>query len=96
MAFQMASDGAGIAFLDRLSARGLDLSGVEFRPLAPARWVEFGCIRRRDTPLNANALAFLNVVRQLLEEIKERDPENADAIELANRDVGLSDCLRRS
>jgi DNA-binding transcriptional LysR family regulator len=96
MAFQMASDGAGIAFLDRLSARGLDHSGVEFRPLAPARWIEFGCVRRRDTPLNATALAFLNMVRQLIEEIKERDPKNAEAIELANNNVNIPERLRHS
>ena len=34
MAYQMASDGAGIAFFDRLSARGLNTEAVKFLPLS--------------------------------------------------------------
>lgn len=80
MACQMASDGVGIAFFDRLSARGLDLNGIEFRPLEPAKWIAFGYIRQRGEELSANATGFINAVRQTVEEFRRRDPENAAAI----------------
>ena len=51
MACQLAIDGAGIAVFDRMSAHGLDLSGVTFRPLEPERWITFGtCITATRSP----------------------------------------------
>lgn len=84
MACQMAGDGVGIAFLDRLSARGLDLGGVEFRPLEPAKWITFGYIHPRGEALSANAIGFINAVRRTVGEFRQRHPDNAAAVLLEN------------
>ena len=84
MACQMASDGAGIAFFDRLSARGLDLSGAEFIPLEPANWMTFGYIHQRGNALSPNAIAFIDTVRRTIGAFRQRHPEDAAAVVLEN------------
>ena len=87
MACQMASDGAGIAILDRLSARGLDLRGVEFRPLEPALWIAFGYFHQGSEPLTGNALSFIDYVRRTVEEFRESSPENAASAVLSHGEL---------
>lgn len=82
MACQLASDGAGIAVFDRLSAHGLDLSAVAFRPLQPERWISFGYVHHPDQKLTANAKVLIQCVRQTLAEFRSRSLDNATAVEL--------------
>ncbi len=82
MAFQMASDGAGIAFFDRLSARGLDVSNVAMRPLEPQRWISFGYIHHRGHKLSANAQRLIQCIRMSIEDFKRRSSENFASTEL--------------
>lgn len=86
MACQLASDGVGIAFLDRLSARGMDLKNVRLRPLEPARWIAFGSIYHRDQPLTANAMHFIEYVRRTIADIRKASAENAASVELLSSD----------
>ena len=55
MACQLVRDGAGVAILDRLCARAIDLSGIVIRPLVPERWIQFGYIHQLRQPPGANA-----------------------------------------
>ena len=82
MACQLASEGVGIAFLDRLCAQGMDLSNVQLRPLEPARWIAFGAIHHRDQSLTANALIFIDCVRRSIASFRSLSAENAAAVEL--------------
>jgi DNA-binding transcriptional LysR family regulator len=91
MACQLAGEGVGIAFLDRLSAHGLDLSRVRLVPLEPARWMAFGAIHHRDQPLTANALKFMDCVRRTTAEFRARSAENAAALELILDDAAAAD-----
>ena len=84
MACRMVSDGAGVAFLDRISALGLDQSGVRLRPLEPARYIAFGAIHYRDQPLTSNAVQFIDVLRRTIERLRRQDPELADAVRVPN------------
>jgi DNA-binding transcriptional LysR family regulator len=84
MACRMACDGAGIALLDRLSARALDVSGAEFRPLEPEKWITFGYVHHRGDDLSANAADFISAVRTTLEDIRALHPEMAECIALMN------------
>lgn len=86
MAGQLVSDGVGIAFLDRLSARGMDLANVRLRPLEPARWIAFGSIHHRDQPLAANALRFIEYVRRTVDDFRRASIENAASVELLSSD----------
>lgn len=86
MACQLASEGVGIAFLDRLSAHGLDLTKVCLRPLEPARWIAFGTIHHRDQPMTPNALRFVDCVRRTIAEFRDASAENAASIELVAGD----------
>lgn len=79
MAYQMASDGAGIAFLDRLSARGLDTGNVVFRPLAAAVCNTFGYIHPRGRSLGNNAIDFLAAIRATVIEFRAQNRENENA-----------------
>lgn len=88
MACQMASDGAGIAFFDRLSARGLELGGATFHPLEPATWVEFGYMHRRGEALSENAVSFVSAVRRSIGEFRNSAAENAEAVILENESAG--------
>lgn len=80
MAYQMASDGAGIAFFDRLSARGLNTEAVTFRPLSPAKWITFGYVHPAGRPLSANALHFIDAVRQTVLDFRLISNDNANAV----------------
>jgi len=91
MACQLAGEGVGIAFLDRLSAHGLDLSRVRLVPLEPARWMAFGAIHHRDQPLTANALKFVDCVRRTTADFRARSAENAAALELIYDDTPALD-----
>jgi DNA-binding transcriptional LysR family regulator len=82
MACQMASDGAGVAFLDRLSARRLDLHGAEFRPLDPEKWITFGSVHRRDEVVSPHVVGFIDAVRRTIDEFRKRDAENASSVVL--------------
>ncbi|WP_072375662.1 LysR family transcriptional regulator [Hyphomicrobium sp. NDB2Meth4] len=83
MAYQMASDGAGIAFFDRLSARGLNTEAVKFLPLSPAKWITFGYIHPAEKPLSANALNFIDAIRQTILDFRLLSDDNANAVHLA-------------
>ena len=83
MAFQMATNGAGIAFLDRLSARGLDASGIVFIPLAPANWTTFGYAHQRGETLNANSNDFVAAILDTIDSIRSTNSEMAKCIEVA-------------
>ena len=87
MAVQLASEGVGIAFLDRLSAHGLDLTKVRFLPLEPARWMAFGAIHHSDQPPTANALKFMDCVRRTIADFQTHAPQNAAAIELLPKEA---------
>jgi DNA-binding transcriptional LysR family regulator len=80
MACQLARDGVGVAMLDRVCAQAVDLRGLVMRPLAPERWILFGYVHQARQPLGANAAAFLDCMRQVLERLRERDSENARSI----------------
>jgi DNA-binding transcriptional LysR family regulator len=80
MACQMANDGVGIAFLDRLSARGLDLSEAEFKQLTPAKWVTFGFVNQRGKALGPYATRFINAVKKTVAEFGAKSPCNAHSV----------------
>ncbi len=82
MACQLAIDGAGIAVFDRLSARGLDLSGVTFRPLEPERWIAFGYVHHSDQKPSGNANVLIECVLRALEDFRNQSSGNAAAVEL--------------
>ncbi len=82
MACQLAIDGAGIAVFDRVSARGLDLSAVTFRPLEPERWIAFGYVHHSDQKLSGNAKDLIECVLRTLTEFRNRSAENAASVEL--------------
>lgn len=86
MACQMAIDGLGIALLDRLSARGLDFGEVEFRPLAPAKWLTFGYVNQSGKSLGPYSTRFINAVRKTIGEFRAKSPSNADCVQLENGD----------
>lgn len=85
MACQLAIDGAGIAVFDRLSARGLDLDAVTFRPLEPERWIAFGYVHHIDQKLSANAKVLIDCVLQTIAEFKSRSAANAASVELVSQ-----------
>jgi DNA-binding transcriptional LysR family regulator len=82
MACQMAIDGAGVAVFDRVSARGLDLSGAVLRPLEPERWIAFGYVHHSDQKLSGNANDLIACVLSTLSEFREQSAGNAASIEL--------------
>ncbi len=82
MACQLANDGAGIAVFDRLSARGLDLSTVVFRPLDPERWISFGYIHHPDQKLSSNAKVLIQCVQRTLAEFRNASPDNFSSVQL--------------
>lgn len=82
MACQLANDGAGIAVFDRLSARGLDLSSVTFRPLEPERWISFGYIHHPDQKLSPNAKVLIQCVQRTLAEFRNTSPDNFSSVQL--------------
>lgn len=82
MACQLAIDGAGIAVFDRVSSRGLDLSGVTFRPLEPERWIAFGYVHHSDQKPSGNATVLIDCVLEALAEFRKQSAENAAAVEL--------------
>jgi DNA-binding transcriptional LysR family regulator len=82
MACQLAIDGAGIAVFDRVSARGLDLSAVTFRPLEPERWIAFGYVHHSDQKPSGNAKDLIECVLRTLTEFRNRSAENAASVEL--------------
>jgi DNA-binding transcriptional LysR family regulator len=88
LACQMASDGVGIAFMDRLSARGLDSDAVEFRPLSPAKWLTFGYVHPRGRPLSPHATAFVNSVRQTIGEFRNKNSDNANSVFPDDHELG--------
>jgi DNA-binding transcriptional LysR family regulator len=83
MACRLVSDGVGVTFLDRISALGLDLSGVCLKPMEPARWLSFGAIHYHDQPLNSNAVKFLDVLRRTIERLRRQDPDFAHAVRVS-------------
>jgi DNA-binding transcriptional LysR family regulator len=85
MACQLAIDGAGIAVFDRISARGLDLSGVTMRPLEPERWITFGSVHHCDQKPSENADAFIACVRSTLADFRAQSAANAASVELTSR-----------
>jgi DNA-binding transcriptional LysR family regulator len=84
MAYQMASDGAGVAFFDRLSARGLDTSKVSFRPLAPAKWITFGYISPRGRSLGSSAVKFIDAIKETIFEFRLQSDDNANAVSIVS------------
>ncbi|MCC7250267.1 MAG: LysR family transcriptional regulator [Hyphomicrobium sp.] len=86
MACQLASDGAGIAVFDRLSARGLDLSEVIFRPLDPERWISFGYVHHRDQTPSSNARVLIQCLQRTLTEFKNQSPDHFASVEFISND----------
>jgi DNA-binding transcriptional LysR family regulator len=84
MACQLAIDGAGIAVFDRLSARGLDLSGVTLRPLEPARWISFGYVQHSDHKASGTANLLIECVLGVLEDFRKKNADNAAAVEFGS------------
>lgn len=80
MACQLVRDGAGVAILDRLCARAIDLSGIAIRPMMPERWILFGYIHQLRQPLGDNARAFLDCLRRSIEEFRAQSAQNAQAV----------------
>lgn len=80
MACQLVRDGAGVAILDRLCARAIDLSGIAIRPLVPERWILFGYIHQLRQPPSENAGVFLDCLRRSVEEFRARSAENAASV----------------
>lgn len=80
MACQLARDGAGIALLDRICAQALDLRGLALRPLEPERWLLFGYVHQARHPLNAQATAFLESMREQLSAFMQASEENERAV----------------
>jgi DNA-binding transcriptional LysR family regulator len=89
MACQMAVDGAGIAFLDRLSARGLDTSGVTFKPLNPQKWITFGFIRRDVGSINPNVESFISSLHRSIDQLRTGNPEIKDCVAKLDSGYGL-------
>ncbi|MGH8617063.1 MAG: LysR substrate-binding domain-containing protein [Burkholderiales bacterium] len=83
MACQLVRDGIGIALLDRVCAQAIDLRGVVMRPLEPERWMLFGYVYQARQPLGPGAVAFLDCVREVLNRLRARDAEYAQAIVMA-------------
>ena len=83
MACQLARDGAGIALLDRICAQALDLRGLALRPLEPERWILFGYVHQARHPPNAQALAFLDCMRETLVAFMQASEDNGRAVVMA-------------
>lgn len=86
MSCQMVQYGTGVAILDRVCAQALDLRGVVMRPLEPERWLLFGYVYQARQPLSANALAFLDCMREVLERFRSTGAENAESVVLIPKD----------
>lgn len=82
MACQLAADGAGIAVFDRLSARGLELGNVVFRPLDPERWISFGYVHHSDQKPAANAKVLIACVERVLIEFRNQSPDQFSSVQL--------------
>ena len=82
MAYQLASDGAGIAFLDRLCARGLDTSRVAFCPVFPSTWITFGYVYLSGKSPGPNVLRFVDAIRQTISDFRLQSRENENAVKL--------------
>lgn len=80
MACQLARDGVGVALLDRLCAQAIDLHGVAMRPLEPERWLLFGYIYQTRQPLSAQALAFLDCLKRVIERFRSASADNAASV----------------
>ncbi len=80
MACQLVRDGVGVALLDRICAQAIDLHGIVMRPLEPERWILFGYVYQARQPLGANAVAFLDCLRRVLERFRAQNAENAAAV----------------
>ena len=84
MACQLAIDGAGVAVFDRVSARGLDLGAVTFRPLEPERWIAFGYVHHSDQKPSGNANVLIDCLLRALEDFRNQSRENAAAVEFVD------------
>jgi len=80
MACQLAHDGAGIAILDRVCARAVDLRGMTARPLEPERWILFGYIHQTRQALGRNATAFIGCMQEVLKEFRSLSAEHAQCV----------------
>jgi DNA-binding transcriptional LysR family regulator len=80
MACQPVRAGAGVAILDRLCGRAIDLSGIVIRPLVPERWILFGYIHQLRQPPGANASTFLDCLRRSVEAFRARSAQDAEAV----------------
>lgn len=80
MACQLVRNGVGVALLDRICAQAIDLRGIVMRPLEPERWLLFGYVYQARQPLGANAVAFLDCVRRVLEQFRAASPDHAASV----------------
>jgi hypothetical protein len=71
-----------------LSARGLDLSAVTFRPLEPGRWIAFGYVHHSDQELPEHAHVLIQCVRRTLTEFRNRSLDNSASVELLSGETG--------
>lgn len=83
IACQMARDGAGVAFLDRLCAPAIDMQGAVMRPLAPERWLSFGYVySERDGP-SRETMLLVDYMRDVIRTCRERGTEYRESVVLA-------------
>lgn len=80
MACQLVRDGAGITVLDRICARSIDLRGITMRPLTPERWIVYGYIHQAGHELSANALIFIECLKETILSIRQESESNAQSI----------------
>ncbi len=57
------------------------------RPLEPERWILFGYVYQARQPLGANAIAFLDCLRRVLERFRAASADNAASVVMAPPDV---------
>lgn len=80
MACQMARDGAGIALMDRISARAINPAGMAVRPLDPPHWLSYGYIHHKGQDLGADARRFLDCLRRYIEDFRAVGKDAADSV----------------
>jgi len=81
MSCQLVRDGLGLAFVDRVTAQGVNLDGLVLRPVKPDRWVSFGYICQGGRPLTENASDFIEAIRRVIEAIRSQSLGNAASIQ---------------
>jgi len=80
MGCQMARDGAGIAFIDRISVKAIDPEGMAIRPLDPPHWLLYGYMYQKGQTLSENARAFLDCICRYVEDFRSTSDVNTQSV----------------